>query len=674
MLATLIGDIVLTCALSVVIILLCHWFRIPPIIGFLITGIVAGPYGLGLIEAVHEVEVLAEIGIVLLLFTIGIEFSLKSVLQIGRTVLLGGTLQVLLTVGIVFAVAYYVTHSVGQAIFAGLLVALSSTAIVLKTLQERGEIESPHGRSALAILIFQDIIIVPFMLLTPVLAGVDGGDASAMWLIPKGIAIIVFTVVAAKWIVPALLYRIAATRIRELFLISILAICFVVAWLTSAWGLSLALGAFLAGLIISESEYSHEAFANVVPFRAIFTSFFFISVGMLLNVSFLAEHVFLIVLLSAGVLVVKALLATLAAGMLGYPMRTSVLTGLSLSQIGEFSFLLAGVGIVYGLLPPDAYQTFLAVVIITMAATPFVIAVSPKAADIALALPLPHKLKYGFAPGVAAPADSGAEALTDHLIIVGYGIGGVNVARAAKASGVPYFIVEMNAATVWTEKKRGERIFYGDATHESVLQHAGIGDARVLVIVISDPAATRRITATARRLNQKLSIIVRTRFLQEMNPLYALGASEVVPEDFETSIELFSRVLTKYLVPLNEIKRLIREARADGYKLLREVPTEVTDLDRLRCDIPGLEVSTIAVSEDSPAVGLSLEGIHLRNEYGVTLVAIRREEDVLLNPGAETVLLSGDVVMLLGYPEGIERAFKLFQPSSNQHNQSQASP
>jgi len=250
----------------------------------------------------------------------------------------------------------------------------------------------------------------------------------------------------------------------------------------------------------------------------------------------------------------------------------------------------------------------------------------------------------------------------------------VNVARAAKASGVPYCIVEMNAATVWTEKKRGERIFYGDATHESVLRHAGIGDARVLVIVISDPAATRRITATARRLNQKLSIIVRTRFLQEMNPLYALGASEVVAEDFETSIELFSRVLAKYLVPLDEIRRLIREARVDGYRMLREVPAEVIDLERLRCDIPGLEVSTIAVSEDSPAVGQSLEGIHLRQEYGVTLVAIRREKDVILNPSAETVLLSGDVVMLLGYPDGIERAFRLFQPSSAQRNQLQDAP
>jgi len=674
MLATLIGDIVLICALSVLIIMLCHWFHIPPIIGFLVTGIVAGPYGLGLIEVVHEVEMLAEIGIILLLFTIGIEFSLKNVLQIGRTVLLGGTLQVLLTVGIVFAIAFYITHSIGQAVFAGFLVALSSTAIVLKTLQERGEIESPHGRSALAILIFQDIIIVPFMLLTPVLAGVDKGDASAMWLIPKAVAIIVFTVLAAKWIVPALLFRIAATRNRELFLISILAICFVVAWLTSTWGLSLALGAFLAGLIISESEYSHEAFANVVPFRAVFTSFFFISVGMLLNVSFFAAHVLLILLLSAGVLVVKAFLATVAASILGYPMRTSVLTGLSLSQIGEFSFLLAGVGVVYGLLPPDAYQAFLAVVIITMATTPFVIAASSRAADLVLALPLPHRMKHGLDLGVPTPSDSAAEALSDHLIIIGYGIGGVNIARAARASGVPYFIVEMNAATVWAEKKRGENIMFGDATHETVLQYAGIKDARVLVVVISDPAATRRITVAARRLNPKLSIIVRTRFLQEMNPLYALGASEVVPEELETSLELFTRVLAKYLVPQDEVKRLIREARVDGYKMLRDVPAKFLDLERMHCDIPGLEVSTIKVAEDSPAAGQSLEEINLRQEYGVTLVAIQREDEAILNPGADVVLLPGDVAMLLGYPEGVEKAFGLFQPSSGRQDRFRESP
>ncbi len=271
----LLNDIFIIFGLSVAVLFICHRLRVPTIVGFLFTGILAGPYGLGLINGVQDVETLAEIGVVLLLFTIGIEFSFQRLLQIRKSFLLGGSIQVSLTVLVTFVIARQLGQSVGASIFTGFLIALSSTAIVLKLIQGRAEVDSPHGRVTLGILIFQDIIIVPMILITPLLAGANGNPVeSVIVLTAKGIGIIALVIVSARWIVPKVLYQIARTRNRELFLLSIVVICLAVAWITSSAGLSLALGAFLAGLIISESEYSHQALGNILPFRDVFTSFF----------------------------------------------------------------------------------------------------------------------------------------------------------------------------------------------------------------------------------------------------------------------------------------------------------------------------------------------------------------------------------------------------------------
>jgi CPA2 family monovalent cation:H+ antiporter-2 len=308
-------------------------------------------------------------------------------------------------------------------------------------------------------------------------------------------------------------------------------------WLTASIGLSLALGAFLAGLIISQSEYSHHALGNVLPFRDVFMSFFFVSIGMLLDVDFLFQQPGLILLVALAILALKAVIACFVAFLLGLPLRTTILVGLALCQVGEFSFILSRTGVEHGLLAGPTYQFFLTVSVLTMAVTPFTIALAPRIAKIALRLPLPGVLRSGWHPvqGVKRVRKH------DHLIIIGFGVNGRNVARAAGISGIPYTILEMDPEMVRTEQARGEPIYYGDATHESVFQHADIKDARIVVIAISDPAATRRITAISRRLNPKVHIIVRTRYLQEVKPLYELGADDVIPEEFETSVEIFTR-------------------------------------------------------------------------------------------------------------------------------------
>ena len=297
----LLSEIVIIFGLSIFVLFICYRLRVPTIVGFLLTGTIAGPYGLALIKQSHEVETLAEIGVVLLLFTIGIEFSLNSLLKVRRTVLMGGSLQVFITILATFVVAELLGRPFGESIFLGFLISLSSTAIVLKLLQERGEIDSPQGRTSLAILIFQDVIVVPMVLLAPLLSGgAENVGQSLLYLLVKGVVVIALVIASAHYLVPRLLYQIARTRSRELFLLSIVVMCFAVAWLTSSIGLSLALGAFLAGLIISESEYSHQALSNILPFRDVFLSFFFISIGMLLDLDFLLSHPFLIVMIALG--------------------------------------------------------------------------------------------------------------------------------------------------------------------------------------------------------------------------------------------------------------------------------------------------------------------------------------------------------------------------------------
>ena len=656
----LLNDIVIIFGLAIAVLFICHRLRVPAVVGFLLTGMFVGPYGFGLVKAVHEVEILAEIGIVLLLFTIGIEFSLKKLLQIKKSVLMGGSLQVLLTFLATLFIAKRLGQAFGEAVFIGFLVALSSTAIVLKLIQERAEVDSPHGRTTLGILIFQDIIIVPMILVTPLLAGATGNlGESVLLLLVKGIGIILLVMVSTKWIVPQVLYQIARTRNQEIFLLSVVVICLGVAWLTSKAGLSLALGAFLAGLIISESEYSHQALGNILPFRDVFTSFFFVSIGMLLNIGFFFQQPGTIVLIALGVLVLKSIIACFATVLLGFPFRTSILVGLALSQVGEFSFILSRTGVEHGLLAGNIYQMFLSFSVLSMAATPFIITLAPRAADIILRLPLPKRLISGFYP----VSEIKVKSKKDHLIIIGFGVNGRNVAHAVRVAGIPYTIIEMNPETVRSEQAKGEPIYYGDSTQDVVLQHANIKDARIVVTAINDPASTRRITEIIRRLNPKVHLIVRSRYLQEMKPLYELGANEVIPEEFETSVEIFTRVLAKYLIPRDEIEALVAEIRSDGYEMFRSLSKVSASFSDLKLQLHDVEISTFRISQGSPLIGKTLAQIELRGRYGISVVAIRRESQILANPGADMVLKSNDVLFVLGSSEKISEAINAFLSS-----------
>ncbi|MDP4955311.1 MAG: monovalent cation:proton antiporter-2 (CPA2) family protein [Crocinitomicaceae bacterium] len=560
----ILNDILIILLAAVLMVFLLKKIKLPSIIGFLLTGILIGPFGLSLISKHHEIEQMSEIGVMLLLFVIGMELSLKQLMRIKRNVFLGGGLQVLLTISI-FAVSYtFLGASWSEAVFAGFIFSLSSTAIVLKTFQDRKEIDTPHAKNALAILIFQDIIVVPMMLLAPILAG-EATDPilSLGGLLLKTAIVVLFTWFAAKYLVSPIFYAVAKTDSKELFLLVTLAFCLAVASLTALAGMSAALGAFIAGLIIAESAYSHQATSIILPFRELFTSLFFVSVGMLLDLTFFKENALVILLLVCFLFVVKSIIVGAAVYLLNYPLRTVLLTGFSLFQVGEFAFILSKVGIDYGLLDAQSNQFFLSISIVSMMLTPFVFILSER-----LLLPfLALEKKYSRKNMQNDSTTVYPEKLQNHLVIIGYGFNGSNLARAAECSEIPYAVVDFNAAIVKKHQRNGLPIIFGDATQEHVLAALCVTNAKAVVLAISDDHASQAIIRYVKAQAPQVHLIVRTRYVKQMGPLYALGADEVIPEEYETSMQIFGQVLSNFEKSEEDIQSITQRIRADHYAL-----------------------------------------------------------------------------------------------------------
>ncbi|MFQ3581449.1 MAG: cation:proton antiporter [Chloracidobacterium sp.] len=649
----LLRDLVLLLLISLPIVFVCGRLRLPTLIGYMLTGIVIGPSGLGVIGDVHAVETLAEIGVVLLLFTIGLEFSLEKLVAMQRVVLMGGGLQVGLTIVVAMLLARYGGGlNWSPAVFVGFLVALSSTAIVIKTYVDRAESDTPYGRVAIGILLFQDLCIVPMMLFVPLLAGQRELN---LFYVFKTMALalgsVFLIVVMARRIFPFLLRWLVTLRSREVFVSFAVLACLGTAWLTAQAGLSLALGAFVAGVVLSESEYSHQIVADILPFRDIFNGIFFVSVGMLLSLGVLVVAWPVVLGLVTLILVGKTLLAFAAIKALGRTTRISLTAALGLAQIGEFSFVLLKVGLDAGLLGGDTYQIFLAASILTMLVTPFLIGAAP-----AFGYRFCRWTGIPDAPDVASPELS---PVSGHVVIAGYGLNGRNLARVLRAANIPYRIIELNIESIRAGKKAGEPIVYGDGTRREVLHAAGIERARVMVVAISDATATRRIAALAREVNPNLHIIVRTRFVSEMNGLYTLGVQQVIPEEFETSLEIFARVLREYGLSRSYIQQQVETIRREGYRLLdAECPGREVLMSELATIIENATTTAMRFPPNAAAVGRSLRELALRPTCGVTIVAVQRGTQTVVNPDADFVLEAGDVAVLLGNPENLERAME----------------
>ncbi|MEK6691371.1 MAG: monovalent cation:proton antiporter-2 (CPA2) family protein [Nitrospirota bacterium] len=651
-------SLVIIFGVSALVVFLLHRLKIPSIVGFLVAGAIIGPHGIGIVKDTHSVELLAEIGVILLLFIIGIEFSMAKLLRMRKTVIGGGGIQVLFTISLSAIAFYFVTGNINRSVFFGFLVALSSTAIVFKLLAEKGETDSPHGRIMVGIIIFQDLCVVPLMLLTPALSG-EGIDIMEVAIkMGKAALIIAVVLLSARWLVPRLLHQVVHTKSRELFITTIILLCLGIALLTSRFGLSLALGAFLAGLIVSESEYAHQATADIMPFKDSFIGLFFVSVGMLMDIGYVSDNLFKIGLAVVLIFGLKVITGMFSALMIGSPLRTSIHTGLGLAQIGEFSFVLAIAGKALSIITEEFYQIFLSSSVLTMMITPFVLNVAP---SISGWITSRHLLKRVSRLKMISEREGFPRKRQDHVIIIGFGLNGRNLARVLKEADVHYVVLEMNSDTVKEMRKKGEPIYYGDGTSKEILHKLGIEKARLLVIAISDPASARRIVAIARHENPDIYIIVRTRYLVEVDDLRELGADEVIPEEFETSVEIFSRVLHKYNFPNNIILDMVDKVRSDSYTMLRKVELPRRHVFEKYEWLPEIKVDGYKVSEDSHLVRRSIAELQVRKITGVTIIAVRRGTNVFTNPEPDFRFKEGDIIIFTGEKKNMDVAMKYFR-------------
>ncbi|HQW06589.1 MAG: cation:proton antiporter [Flavobacteriales bacterium] len=656
----LFGELIIILGLATGILLLFRKFKLPGILGFIVTGMIAGPHGLGWVKEVEEVEAMAEIGVVLLLFVIGMEFSLKKLAALGRTVFIGGTLQAGLTTLLVTGVLALFGMRTESAVFVGFLVTLSSTAIVLRILQEKGKMDVTHGRVATAILIFQDIIVVPMMLVTPLLAGKSTNiSMDLMWMLAKMILLLVAVFISGRYIVPRLLAAATKGKGNDLFIISIVVICFAAAFATQALGLSLALGAFFAGLVISETDHAYHATGIVLPFHELFMSFFFVSIGMLVDLHQFAATPFLIIGLTVALIVLKVLTTTLAVWFLKYPLRTALHTGLTLFQLGEFGFILAIPGLELGLLSKTHYQVFLSVSILSMGATPFILEYSDRIVRYFFLSFVPSSVSKRLDRLMRVKKEQErtlGKVLKDHVVVIGFGLNGRNVANAAIDSGIRCAVIESELEVAQRAQAIGLPTLVGDATNSHLLEQAHVERARVVVVAINDQTQTLQIIAAVRSISNTAHIIVRTRYVRDLEDTYAAGANEVIPEEFETSIEIFHRVLRKYLVPEVRIQDLIASIRNDHYERLRGKSGNKLRKKNEPLAIPGLEIATLPVTLGrSKVVGRSIAESQLREQYGITVLAIRREGRYITNVKGDARILTDDLLYLLGSPENIVR-------------------
>lgn len=553
-------DLAIIAGLALPVVALAHRLRLPPLVGFLALGVLIGPSGAALIPDPEALAALAEIGVVLLLFEIGLELSLSEVLRSGRSVLVAGGLQVAGMLALAAAVGAALDAPLGQTLFYGALAAMSSTAAVTRAYADRGELDTPHGREAVSVLLFQDLCIVPFMALLPLLAASGGGPGpAAFWpRLAASLGAMAALVAGGRLVVRWTLDRVVAQRRPELFTLCVGFFAIGTALVSAAAGFSLAIGAFLAGLIISESEYGQQALSDVVPFRVLFSGVFFTSVGMLLDVSLLVRQPLAVGGAALLIVAVKAAVAAAAVRVRGRRAETALRSGLGLAQVGEFSFVLAAAGLPLGLFGGGHYQTFLSVAVLSLMATPFLIAAAPAAAD-ALAARL---------GGRADPADSRA-AYRGHAVVIGYGVAGRYLARMLKAAGIRCAVIDQNLDLVRQARADGLPAFYGDGTRRVLLERVAGARARIVVFAISSSREERRGVAAARELAPGARIVVRTRYVRAIEELERLGADAVVVEEFEASLALFRRALEGYELPAGRIAHELDAVRGEHYGLLR---------------------------------------------------------------------------------------------------------
>ncbi len=649
----IIKDLAILLLVSLPINILFHKIRLPSIMGFLVAGVIIGPSGLQLIDAVESVEKLAEIGVILLLFVIGLEFSLRYLLK-NLTVVLGvGMLQLGLTGAIFFFVFDALEYPLNQSVLMALLIPLSSTAVVLKMITDRAEIDTLHGRICIGTLLFQDLCVVPMMLVIPLLA--QSGELSPVDFgiaLTKSIAAVAVIFFLARLLVPRSLEGIARMGNKEHLTLFVIFIILGTGWVSESMGLTLAMGAFIAGMIISESEYSHQIVLDILPLKDYFVSIFFISVGMLLKVDvfFASAGTFFIWALAA--VGIKMAVAFLAALIFSRSFRNAFIVGVRLAQVGEFSLLLAALALKKGLFPPDQYQSFLIVSILTLLAAPLLIQVS---AGAAMAL---QSLFGGKPDAEVDAAQAETTPFSDHVIICGFSLVGRNLSRVLKETNTPFVVVDLDGEIIRQALQQDIKAQFGDYTHRETLIRAGIRTARMIVFTIPDTRAAEQAVRLSRSLNPDVYILVRVPYASQVEEMNAAGADQVIPEEFETSVEIFSRVLREYHIPNNVIEQQVELARLEGYSMFRGLSLNMESLQKFSTYLTASLTESFHVQEDAWCNEKTVAELKLSSGADAKLIAVVRGNDIHANPEEAMRLTTGDILILFGRHAPLNRSIR----------------
>lgn len=628
---------------AVIVLLIFNKLKLPTMIGLFITGIVLG-------HAINDttmISTFSELGVIFLLFIIGLEFSVEKFSAIKKYALAGGILQVAVTSVLVSLLGLGIGLNIRSAVFLGFLVSFSSTAIVMKIMQQKHITHSVQGRVTLGILIFQDIAVILVILITPLLGGEDIALNTVPTLLLKAAALGAIIYAGAKWFIPLALKDAAKTKNRDLFLLLTLFICMGTTFATSLMGIGPELGAFIAGLLISNTEYSHQTLGYIQPFQDVFMSLFFISIGLMVNLHLFLANIVSIMGLTVIILVIN-FLATFITGMaLKLPTKVFVSIAILLSQIGEFSFVLANEGIRYGLMTDRFFSVFLGVSILTMSATPFLQKMTPRIVK------LIGKIDYFKVDDelLTIPEElEDSQDVKDHVILVGMGRNGKHFASACRRFSIPIRIVDMNPIIVENQQALGLPIIYGKASNESVLKELDITTAQCIVISASTYEETLKTIDAARRLNPDIHIIVRTKYLKSLEDVLEAGADEVIPKEFETGIMMFTRVMDYYNKDSDEIAEAVNDLRSDNYDAFRNVTTE--DIESyLNYKYTDLEVESLRVSENAHLDEFPFE------EHSLKVNGVIRGDDMFTDIRSDFRFLEDDLILFVGHRENINRFF-----------------
>jgi CPA2 family monovalent cation:H+ antiporter-2 len=641
-------EVLLLLAGAVLAVALFQRRRIPSSLAYLLVGAVLGPHASGLITNAETIRLVAEFGIVFLLFTIGLNFSLPQIYALRHLVFGLGTGQVLLTTAFVGVIAWLIGLAPAAAFVVGAVFAQSSTTIIGKQLAEQGEDSSRHGRLALAMSVFQDVTAVPFIVVIPVLAA--AGTQSLAWPLARALAmaLLAFAVVylAGRWLLRPLFHEIAARRSSELFTLTVLLVSLAAAFTTDRLGLSLAFGAFLAGMMLGETEFRHQIESSIRPFRDVLVGLFFVTIGMLVD-PVLLPRIWHWALAGAAVLLVsKMLLVALIVRLAGIEIVTARRTAIVLAVGGEFGFALLALAIGAGAIAEEPAQIALTAVLFSMVIGPLLIRFNH-----ALARPLSGRATQATDAVPMPPAGQ----LREHVIICGYGRIGQNVGHFLEEEGVPFVALDLDPVRVRDARTGGEPVYYGDAAERDMLEAVGVRDARLVVVSHDDVGAALKVLHHVRALRPELPVMVRTRDESRVEELRRAGATEVVPETLEAGMMIVSHALLLLGVPLRKVVHRIRDVRIDRYHLLREFFRGSDSFSGHPDDADAVRLHSVALDDKAAAIGQTLADIDLGRER-VLVTALLRAGKRHLAPAADTRLRAGDALVLFGAPADLERA------------------